>query len=162
MRGDLLVFSVIGGAILVSGLWLRTEAAHQWDLTQRFYQGHGPVLARLDDLHHRVRAASLGRVSMHEVQQESAKLVADLEHLNPPNGRTIRTQDAELAYARDVADWAKRVVGGDRRPASPSFTDLEVDWGALLGQVTLEDHSYAFQNRPAPGTMPSPTPKRII
>lgn len=163
-NGKFVILGVLG-CVVAGGLWMRSVAVTEWDLTQRFYRQHRATFARFDALHAAVRSLKVHPAHHPEdVAAEARALAAEVQGERVPNGRTSRTQEAEVAYATQAAAWARELARNhlEAPSASPSFLDLEVAYGALVGQVQLSDRAYTFKVPGAPGTMPTPTPKRII
>ncbi|HEY9898597.1 MAG TPA: hypothetical protein V6D00_05400 [Pantanalinema sp.] len=165
MNNGKLVIVGIFACVIAGGLWMRSAASRQWDTTLDFYRGHRPTLARYEALHRRVREMQLAPSrDSRTLANEARRLAAGARAMEAPNGRTMRTQESEIAYAEQVESWAQelRRTGRSSLEASPSFFDLEAAYGALIGQVRMDDPDYPFKVPPAPGTMPTPKPRRII
>lgn len=149
--------------VVVGGVLMRLAALDEWERTKAFYANHGPYLTRLEDLQAHARglmAEDDGRAP--ELADNADRLKRELETLNPTTGRTIRTKMLEVAYSHQVGLWAREFARLRRDPeASPSFMDLEITYGRLRAQVA-PDFRHSFRLAPAPGTMPTPKPRRII
>lgn len=150
--------------VVVGGVLMRIAALDEWERTKAFYAGHGRYLSRLESLQERARglmAKDDGKAP--ELAREAERLKAEIEGLNPTTGRTIRTKMLEVAYSNQVGLWAREFarLRRDNPEASPSFMDLEMTYGRLRAQVA-PDFRHAFRLAPAPGTMPTPKPRRII
>ncbi|MNX94232.1 hypothetical protein D3C86_1264570 [compost metagenome] len=155
----------IFACVIAGGLWMRSAASSQWDTTLAFYHEHRPTIARYEALHEKVRALQLAPSrATAPLSAEARKLAEQARTMAAPNGRTMRTQASEIAYAEQVEAWAQELArtGRSAEEASPSFLDLEATYGALVGQVRMDDPEYPFRVPPAPGTMPTPKPRRII
>lgn len=150
--------------VVVGGVLMRLAALDEWDRTKAFYAGHGPYLSRIEGLHERARALmSRPEGKATELSVSADQLHGELAALKPTTGRTIRTQLLEEDYTRQVSRWARDFarLRRDNPEASPSFMDLEITFGRLRAQVA-PDFRHAFRIAPAPGTMPTPTPRRIL
>lgn len=158
------VVATLFALVVVGGVLMRMAAIDEWERTKAFYAGHGPYLTRIEGLHERARALMAnpqGQAS--ELSASAEQLHDEIGALQPTTGRTIRTKLLEVAYSHQVALWARdfeRLRRNDPE-ASPSFVDLEITFGRLRAQVAPDDR-YAFRLAPAPGTMPTPKPRRII
>lgn len=165
MNNGKVVISFIFVCVIAGGLWMRSAASSQWDATLAFYRSHRPVVARYEALHERVRALQLKpSKDTAALLSEARTLASEARVMTPPNGRTMRTQAGEIAYAEQVEAWGLELArtGRSLPEASPSFLDLEAAYGSLVGQVSMDDREYAFKVPPAPGTMPTPKPRRVI
>jgi hypothetical protein len=163
-NGKVLIVGIFA-CVIIGGLWMRSAAVRQWDLTLAFYREHRATVTRFEALHRQVRR--LQRAPSHDSKalvEQARTLAAAARAMRPPNGRTMRTQAGEIAYAEQVVAWGQELArtGRSRPEASPSFFDLEAAYGALLAQVWMDDRDYPFKVPPAPGTMPTPKPRRII
>lgn len=150
--------------VVVGGVLMRIAAVDEWERTKAFYAGHGPFLNRIEGLHERARGLMANpRGEAAALSASAEQLQGDIEALKPTTGRTIRTQLLEGAYTHQVALWAKDFaqLRRDNPAASPSFMDLEITFGRLRAQVA-PDYPHTFRLAPAPGTMPTPKPRRII
>ncbi len=150
--------------VVVGGVLMRIAALDEWERTKAFYAGHGVYLTRLEAMQERARALMAkddGQAP--ELAREADRLQGELEGLNPTSGRTIRTKLLEVAYSKQMGMWAREFsrLRRDNPEASPSFVDLEISYGRLRAQVA-PDFRHAFRLAPAPGTMPTPKPRRII
>lgn len=165
MNNGKVVIGLIFACVIAGGLWMRSAASSQWNTTLAFYREHRPVIARYEALHERVRARQLAPSrDTKALVAEARTLAAEARGMTAPNGRTMRTQAGEIAYAEQVEAWGLVLARTGRSvpEASPSFLDLEATYGALVGQVRMDDREYPFRVPPAPGTMPTPKPRRII
>lgn len=158
------VVAFLFAMVVVGGVLMRMAALDEWNRTKAFYAGHAPYLTRIEGLHERARdlmAHPEGKAA--ELSTEAERLHADLAALKPTTGRTIRTQLLEEDYAHQLDLWAHDFarLRHDVPEASPSFMDLEITFGRLRAQVA-PDFRHSFRLAPAPGTMPSPKPRRII
>lgn len=150
--------------VVVGGMLMRRAASDEWERTKAFYAGHAPYLNRIEALHERARGLMADpRGKAAELSTSAERLHGELADLQATSGRTIRTKLLEVDYSRQVALWARAFSRSHRDDpeASPSFMDLEITFGRLRAQVA-PDFAHAFRLAPAPGTQPTPKPRRIL
>ncbi|HEY9856491.1 MAG TPA: hypothetical protein V6D05_12190 [Stenomitos sp.] len=150
--------------VVVGGVLMRIAALDEWNRTKAFYAEHGPYLTRLEGLQEHARGLMAHPEGKAEGLAASAdQLKGEIEALKPTTGRTIRTQLLEEDYTKQVSMWSKEFarLHRDNPEASPSFMDLEITFGRLRAQVA-PDFKHTFRLAPAPGTMPTPIPRRVI
>lgn len=150
--------------VIVGGVLMRIAALDEWNRTKAFYSNHGPFLTRLEALQERARglmARDDGKAPA--LAADADQLKGEIQALDPKTGRTIRTKLLEVDFTHQVGVWAREFarIHRDNPEASPSFMDLEMTYGRLRAQVAPDFH-HAFRLAPAPGTMPTPKPRRII
>ena len=156
------VMGIVMAGVVVGGLWMRSEAARQWDLTRDFYVMHERALEDLEAVHRDLRVeVARGARAGQELSSLAASadvLVRTFERIEPVNGRTDRTLQLERTYARTLFELVKRPPG----VATPSLLEVEIAYGAVVGPVMLENHEHRWTTYPVPGAMPTPRPKRVI
>ena len=156
------VIGILAAGVIVGGLWMRSVAAHQWELTRSFYERHEQVLVDLEAFHVSFRASAASRGAdaflVGSLQASADTLVRALDALAPVNGRTDRTLQLERAYIA----LARENLFRTSALATPSWLQVEMAFGAMLGPVMLENHAHAWSTPAIPGAMPTPRPKRVI
>lgn len=156
------VMGIVMTGVVVGGLWMRSVAARQWNLTRDFYVLHERALGDLEAVHRDLRivvarSGSTGQ-DLSSLAASADLLVRTFEGIEPVNGRTDRTLQLERTYARTLFEHVIRPPG----VATPSLLEVEVAYGAVVGPVMLENHEHRWTTFPVPGAMPTPRPKRVI
>jgi|GEM_PF-2802915 len=156
------VMAILMAGVVIGGVWMRSVAARQWDLTRSFYEVHETALVSLEDFHADFRSW-VARNRDSEVPPASLVASADavvaiFEGIQPVNGRTDRTLQLQRSYTR----LARACLVRPSREATPSVLEVEIAYGALVGPVMLENHVHAWHVFPVPGAMPTPRPRRVI
>lgn len=156
------VLGIVMAGVVVGGLWMRSVASRQWDLTRDYYVSHEPSLVKLEQVHQALRASLSARPASDAERSalvaSADVLVSELESVPAVNGRTDRTLQLELSYARTLREHLLR----PSNVATPSLLEVEIAYGAVVGPVMLENHEHTWSTFPVPGAMPTPRPKRVI
>lgn len=151
MKSGHWVILLIGLGVIAGGSWLRLSAWEQWQQTQHHYAKLTPQWHALSTLHGKARTRYSAPAAL---RAEAFRLSREIETNVPPNGRTMRTRELELAYLSKLEDWVASTAS--------SVLELEKAYGKLVGHVQQEAPSFVFRTVPSSGTLPEVKPRRLF